>query len=71
LERWRRAVQLLEGGQLLAAVARMVGAAVSAVWQWRETFRRAGADGLAAKPVPGRPPELSPPQRLRLPKVLA
>jgi transposase len=69
--RRRRAVQLLEGGQSLVAVAWMVGAAVSAVWQWRETFRRAGADGLAAKPAPGRPPKLSPQQRQRLPQLLA
>jgi len=64
-------VQLLEGGQSLAVVAWMVGAAVSAVWQWRESFRREGADGLAAKPTPGRPPKLSPQQRRRLPKLLA
>jgi transposase len=41
------------------------------VWQWCETFRREGADGLAAKPTPGRPPKLSPQQRRRLPKLLA
>jgi transposase len=69
--RRRRAVQLLEGGQSLAVVAWMVGAAVSAVWQWRETFRRAGAEGLAAKPAPGRPPKLSLQQRRRLPELLA
>jgi transposase len=69
--RRRRAVQLLEGGQSLAVVAWMVGAAVSAVWQWRETFRREGVEGLAAKPAPGRPPKLSPPQRQCLPRLLA
>lgn len=68
--RRRRAVQLLESGQSRATVAQMVGAAVSAVWQWHETFRREGADGLAAKPAPGRPPKLSPQQRRRLPKLL-
>ena len=69
--RRRRAVQLLEGGQSLVVVAWMVGAAVSAVWQWRKTFRREGAGGLAAKPAPGRPSKLSPQQRQRLPKLLA
>jgi transposase len=69
--RRRRAVQLLEGGQSLVVVAWMVGAAVSAVWQWRETCRRAGADGLAAKPAPGRPPKLSPQPRQRLAPILA
>jgi transposase len=69
--RRRRAVQLLEGGQSLVVVAWMVGAAVSAVWQWRATCRRAGTAGLAAQPAPGRPPKLSPPQRQRLPQLLA
>ena len=64
-------MQLLEGGQSLVMVAQIVGAAVSAVWQWRETFRHAGADGLAAKPAPGRPPKLNPQQRQRLPQILA
>jgi putative transposase len=52
-------------------VAQKVGAAVSAVWQWRETFRRKGAQGLAAKPAPGRPRKLTARQRQRLPKLLA
>ena len=69
--RRRRAVELLESGQSLVVVAWMVGAAVSAVWQWRKTFRREGAGGLAAKPAPGRPSKLSPQQRQRLPKLLA
>jgi transposase len=68
--RRRRAIRLLEDGQSLSAVARMVGAAVSAVWQWRATFRRRGAAGLAAKPVPGRPRKLTAAQRRRLPTLL-
>ena len=69
--RRRRAVQLLRAGNKLSAVARMVGAAVSAVWQWRETFRRKGDKGLAARPAPGRPRKLTSRQRRRLPKLLA
>jgi transposase len=69
--RRRRAIRLLEGGQSLSAVARMVGAAVSAVWQWRATFRRKGAAGLVAKPVPGRPQKLTAAQRRRVPRLLA
>ena len=69
--RRRRAVHLVEGGHSLATVARMVGAAVSAVWQWRETYRRRGAAALRAKPVPGRPPKLTARQRQRLPRLLA
>ena len=69
--RRRRAIELLGSGHTLSAVARQVGAAVSAVWQWRETFRRKGAVGLAAKPAPGRPHKLTARQRQRLPKLLA
>jgi transposase len=69
--RRRRAVRLLQAGNSLSAVARMIGAAVSAVWQWRETWRRKGEQGLSAKPAPGRPPKLTPRQRQRLPKILA
>ena len=69
--RRRRAVRLLQAGNTLSTVARMVGAAVSAVWQWRETFRRRGDKGLAARPAPGRPRKLTSRQRQRLPKLLA
>jgi transposase len=69
--RRRRAVRLLQAGNSLTAVSRMVGAAVSAVWQWRETFRRKGDKGLAARPAPGRPRKLTSRQRRRLPKLLA
>ena len=72
LERRRqRAVRLLDAGHGLTTVAQMVGAAKSAVWQWRVTARRHGPAGLAAKPTPGRPPKLTPRQRARLPRVLA
>ena len=71
LERRRRAVRLLQGGHSLSTVARMVGAAVSAVWQWRETWRRRGEAGLQPRPTPGRPPKLTPRQRQRLPRLLA
>lgn len=64
-------MELLRSGHTLSAVAQMVGAAVSAVWQWRETFRRKGSQGLAAKPAPGRPQKLTARQRQRLPKLLA
>src|SRR5437867_411045 len=43
LERRRRAMGLLESGRSLATVARMVGAAFTAAWRWRETVRRHGA----------------------------
>lgn len=68
--RRRRAVSLLEEGHSLSAVARIVGAAPSAVHAWRERARRGGADALTAKPVPGRPLKLTKAQRARLPTLL-
>jgi len=71
LERRReRAVELLSEDRSLSEVARMVGAAPSAVWQWRETVRRNGRKGLKAKPVPGRPVKLDSKQRERLVQLL-
>src|SRR5438094_5342488 len=69
--RRRRAMGLLESGHSLATVARMVGAAFSAVWRWREAVRRHGAAALAPKPASGRPPKLTARQRERLPRLLA
>lgn len=68
--RRRRAVSLLSEGRSLSAVARMVGAAVSAVWNWRQAVRRRGLKGLNPKPVPGRPRKLTLQQRRRLPRIL-
>src|SRR5271165_2573546 len=62
---------VVQGGHSLSTVARMVGAAVSAVWQWREIWRRRGEPGLKARPTPGRPAKLTPRQRQRLPRLLA
>jgi transposase len=69
--RRRRAMRLLDSGQSLATVARMVGAAFSAVWRWREAVHRHGPAALAPTPVPGRPPKLTRRQRERLPRLLA
>ena len=69
--RRRRAVRLLEGDRSLTMVAQMVGAAISAVWRWREAVRRHGPEALAPKPVPGRPPKLTARQQQRLPRLLA
>jgi transposase len=69
-KRRRRAVQLLASGQTLSAVARQVGAAVSSVFRWGQTYRRKGRRGLDAKPTPGRPPRLSAGQKRQLVKLL-
>jgi transposase len=70
-KRRRRAVQLLESGRTLAAVARQVGAAVSSVFRWSQAYQRKGSRGLEAKPTPGRPPRLSKAQKRRLVTLLA
>jgi transposase len=69
-KRRRRAVQLLESGQTLSAVARQVGAAVSSVFRWWQRYRRKGTRGLDAKPAPGRPPRLSPAEKRQLVNLL-
>ena len=53
--RRRRAMRLLDHGHSLTTVATMVGAALSAVWTWREQYRRHGPAALAPKTDP-RPP---------------
>src|SRR5215831_9332269 len=69
-KRRRRAVRLLESGQSLSVVARQVGAAVSSVFRWWQAYRRKGPRGLNAKPIPGRPPRLSPAQKRQLVTLL-
>jgi transposase len=57
-KRRRRAVQLLESGWTLSAVARQAGAAVSSVFRWWRAYQRKGLRGLEAKPRPERPSQL-------------
>ena len=70
-QRRRRAVQLLQAGRPMAAVARQVQASVSSVWRWWQTYQRAGLRGLAPQPTPGRPPRLSQGQLRTLERILA
>src|SRR2546426_10264162 len=58
-QRRRRAVQLLQAGRPVAAVARRVQASGSSVWRWWQTYQRDGLRGLRPTPTPGRPPRLS------------
>jgi transposase len=60
LERRRRlAVQRVHEGYSTAEVADFLGIDPSSVRRWVAAFRRHGADGLAARPAPGRPPKLT------------
>jgi len=69
--RRRRAMQLLQAGRPMSAVARQVQASVSSVWRWWQTYQRAGLRGLRPTPTPGRPPRLSGGQLRTLERILA
>lgn len=68
--RRRRAVESLNKGLSLSAVAATVGCSVSSVFAWREAFRAEGHEGLNSKPVPGRPSRLNQRQKNALTRML-
>ena len=68
--RRRRALELLKRGLLQSAVAEQLGCSESSVSRWRHTYEREGRQGLASKPIPGRPPKLAQGQRQRLLRLL-
>ncbi|MGO9452434.1 MAG: IS630 family transposase [Candidatus Binataceae bacterium] len=71
LERRRlRAIALLEQGQAPVEVARQLGVDRRSVRRWNAAYRQQGAQGLAARPAPGRPSKLSDSQRQQLLRML-
>ena len=60
--RRRLAVQRVLEGYSTQEVADFLGGDPSSVRRWVAVFRRHGDQGLAASPVPGRPPKLTPTQ---------
>jgi transposase len=71
LERRRRqAVRLLRAGKNLSAAARAIGASVSSVFRWWQTYRKRGLKGLKPRPTPGRPPRLDASEKRRLERLL-
>lgn len=71
LERRReRALALLREGRAPVEVARLVGVDRRSVRRWNAAYRKQGAEGLAARPAPGRPSKLSARQREQLEKML-
>ncbi len=71
LERRRlRAIALLQKGLPPVEVARQLGVDRRSVRRWRAIYEKQGLKGLAAKPVPGRPPKLHERQRKQLVRYL-
>jgi len=72
LERRRqRAIALLKEGGAPVEVARLLGADRRSVRRWNAAYRKQGASGLVARPVPGRPWKLRARQRKQLEVMLA
>jgi transposase len=69
-ERRQRAIALLQAGRAPVTVARLVGVDRRSVRRWQAAYRAQGAEGLAARPVPGRPWKLSARQRAQLEAML-
>lgn len=68
--RRRRAVALLEEGLGVREVARQIGCSPASVSRWQAEVEAGGPDALRAKPLPGRPPRLTAPQKQRLLRLL-
>jgi transposase len=53
------AIERIQDGYSTREVAEFLGVDPSTVRRWLAAFRRHGGEGLAARPVPGRPPKLT------------
>ena len=62
-QRRLRALALVEEGHCDAEIARLLNTTRTSVGRWRKAARRRGPKALAAKPVSGRPPCLTPRQK--------
>jgi len=68
--RRRKAITLLRSGETYQKVAWAVKASVSSVVRWNQAYQRSGKTGLRTRPIPGRPPRLTPFQIATLTKLL-
>ena len=70
---WRRqrAIALLDAGKSPTEVAEFLGVGRNTVYRWRRRYRQEGQYGIAARPIPGRPPRLHAKQRDILGQCLA
>lgn len=69
--RRRRAIALLKTGRPYRSVATEVGASLSSVVRWHQTYRKRGLRGLRPKPNPGRPPLLTEKYKQKLVRILS
>jgi len=69
-ERRRKAIGLLRSGETYQKVAWAVKASVSSVVRWNQAYQQNGKPGLRTKPIPGRPPRLTPVQTATLTRLL-
>jgi len=65
-QRRRKAIQLLQNGVQPVDVARKLGVDRRSVRRWRASFEQDGAEGLQARPAPGRPAKLDRQQKEQL-----
>ena len=65
-----QAVRLLKAGKPYRDVAMTVGASLSSVVRWQQSYRSNGKRGLRVKPSPGRTPLLNQRQKERLARLL-
>lgn len=64
------AIELLRSGKPHRWIARRLGASLSSVVRWHQTFRKSGRAGLKPRPVSGRPSLLTAEQRRELARIL-
>src|SRR3970040_1648805 len=57
-----RAVQRVEAGESPEALIRALGFGRTVIYGWLAKYHQRGIGGLRAKPIPGRPPKLTPRQ---------
>ncbi len=69
-KRREHAMRLWKNGKIPASIARALSASRSSVSRWIHVFEREGTRGLAAQPIPGRPPQLSAKQKQKLEQLL-
>jgi len=69
-KRRRHAIELLQNGYTLSAVAKKLGCSPGSVFLWRETYRKGGEEAMKAKSVPGRPQKLKAGQKKILTRIL-